>query len=354
MQIRTALIGLGRIAWKLEKDKLRYHPCTHTGSILSVNRLSAKTEHPSPEFVLRGVCDIKQSRIDDFLDWWPSRVAHTSTDYRELLHEGDFDLVIIASNVDSHKEIMECAIQNSTLAIMVEKPVCESFQETEYLRSLAAKNQVLVWVNYERRYHPAYRYVFDFINEKKAGSIRSIHGSVLTGTGFDSRAELGPLLHDAVHWIDLLLWYVGKPSSVSGSISMNEKSSRYSEDYSSLLFQYKDFTAFLQTDGRRRYYEFRMQIDFENGRIVAGNDGHQVWIAEKSKKYEGFRELSPQTIPAFTGNPWVLTYTEIRDTIGARMNGVSFEKLSMTISSGMSSALSGIELVEKARSLPQL
>ena len=33
---RAALVGLGRIAWTLEDDPKRDHPCTHAGALASL------------------------------------------------------------------------------------------------------------------------------------------------------------------------------------------------------------------------------------------------------------------------------------------------------------------------------
>ena len=52
MKFKTLLIGLGRIASKLENDPLRYHPCTHAGVLFS----SFGKKH----FLLTGIYDTNE------------------------------------------------------------------------------------------------------------------------------------------------------------------------------------------------------------------------------------------------------------------------------------------------------
>src|SRR5512138_718214 len=65
--VRVALVGLGRIAWMLESDRLRYHPCTHAGSLLAVGGAR----------VVAG-CDLEPDRRERFADWMESQSRRAS------------------------------------------------------------------------------------------------------------------------------------------------------------------------------------------------------------------------------------------------------------------------------------
>ena len=62
MKYNVLLLGLGRIGSTLEKDPLRYHPCTHAGVLLNSSL--------SKNFVLMGIYYEKIEKINDFLSDW--------------------------------------------------------------------------------------------------------------------------------------------------------------------------------------------------------------------------------------------------------------------------------------------
>ena len=174
--IRTALIGLGRIAWQLEEDPLRQKPCTHAGSLARYHR---PTRGKTPAFHLVACSDHHQDRIDAFREWWRASVPNalpplpkskqneasknkrrafaTNTDYRQLLANTRPEFVIIATRTDSHCAIAQEAIRNGATALLLEKPIGMNLNEARRIEKLARKHGTRVWVNFERRYHPAYR-----------------------------------------------------------------------------------------------------------------------------------------------------------------------------------------------------
>ncbi len=326
--MRVLLVGLGRIAWQLEKDRFRYHPCTHAGT------LRALADETNLELV--GVCDRNEDKLRSFRRWWKKPVEFATTDYRELFAAAPADLVIIAASLESHHDIALEAMRRGTPALLLEKPAGKNLREAKALHRLATKKDVKVWVNFERRYHPAYRRVLDFVRKEKLGPLRSVSGKVLTGPT-PPGAHAGPLLHDAVHWIDLLLWYAGAPRGITARM-FPARSSADLEDTAFVSFHYDDFEAVLESGGRRKWFEFNMQLDFENGRIIAGNEGHFLFKAGASKRYQRFRELLPLKHEVPSANAWLELYREI-----AREG----KKARPRITANLDDALLGMDLIER-------
>ncbi len=305
--MKTAIIGTGRIAWKLENDPLRYHPCTHAGTIKYLNDQSILHNQNIP-FTLTGICDLNTQVMNDFEKWWGGTLNKYS-DYYGLIAKEKPEFLIITTYVSSHSEIALFAMSQGVRKILIEKPIALNHQQSLLIQQMAVKTGTEVFVNFERRYHGGYQKIKEYIEKSSPGSIRSIRGQVLTGSGFDPNSETGPLLHDAVHWIDLLVWYFGKPENIQGKIFRN-KADTY-EEYSSNLLHYKDFSAQLITDGRSNYFDFTLQIDFHDSRIEAGNSGITFYSTELSKKYTGFRDLREVNIYYSKHNPWVQLYETI-------------------------------------------
>ncbi len=332
MSLRTAIIGLGRIAYQLEFDSLRYHPCTHIGSLKTVS-----SEHSSsPAFVLAGASDSDYTKVSEFLDYWenqqprpavskksrkkkndpykepltaPSGIV-VSSDPAAMLKSVRPEFVIIASPPEKHLEHGLAAIEAGAAYLLIEKPVCMKAKEALKLKKAAEKAAVSVWVNFERRYHPAYQYIKKIINQKKAGKLLAVRGRVLTGSGFDSRSGTGPLLHDAVHWLDLMLWYFGPPEKTESRLIRKQGSEAVF-----LHFHYPEFSVFLESSGNRRYFEFEWELDFERARIESGNRGHRIYQSQFSSRYSRFLELSdqPKALPKSVVwvNPWINLYKTI-------------------------------------------
>ena len=300
MALRTVIVGLGRIAYELENDPLRYHPCTHAGALLEL----------SGDFELVGVCDRNPEKIERFSRWLGRELPFSSVEHAQLMESARPDLAIIAASLPSHRSIMESALKAGVGAVVLEKPVAATLEDAKFIRELAGETGARVWVNFERRYHPGYRMVRELVRNEAFGEPRSVRGRVLAPPGPDG----GPLLHDAVHWIDLLLWFLGRPKSVSSRMFAppQTKEGYPAEITTFVQLEYPDWNAFLESGGGREYFEFSMDLDFKRGRIECGNDGFRFFKVAPSKRYKGFRELHPKKFEIPVGNPWLELYREVR------------------------------------------
>lgn len=340
--VRAALVGLGRIAWMLESDRLRYHPCTHAGSLLAVGGAR----------IVAG-CDLESDRRERFAAWMKSRSRPASRSPSRLakkpgragmdspaLYDGgealaraiadglvQVDLVVLATGPDSHPGLLKSFLDAGVRRFVIEKPVAMTSGEARRMLRMAQAVGARLHVNFERRYHPAYRLVHKAIEDGRFGPLRHIEGRVLAPSG-----DRDVLLEDAVHWIDLLLWYAGIPESVRSRYrlegGLRERSSLH-------VFDYGEFDAVLESGGARRYFEFFMRLDFERGRIIAGNEGHLHFESRASRRYSGFLELAPVPLRVRQSNPWLNLYREVLQDRGC--------------SSPLSDAVAGLEWIDRCR-----
>lgn len=333
--VRTALAGLGRIGWMLESDRLRYHPCTHAGSIRAI---------PAGRIVAG--CDIVKDRRDAFAAWCRKKPAGRRSSGKSSLLETPIlfsnaaqlatsiatgalpvDLVVLATGPDSHPGLFEQFLSAGVRRFVIEKPVALQASEARRMLRLAERAGASVHVNFERRYHPAYRLVRRVIEEGRFGPLRHIEGRVLAPS-----TDRDALLEDAVHWVDLLLWYAGDPLNVCSKYRLDDGERERSSLH---IFEFDDFDAVLESGGARRYFEFQMRLDFERGRILAGNDGHMHFESRPSKRYRGFRELAPVSVRFPSGNPWVNLYREVLAESGC--------------SSPLRDAVAGLEWIDRCK-----
>ncbi|MBW7856778.1 MAG: Gfo/Idh/MocA family oxidoreductase [Leptonema sp. (in: Bacteria)] len=119
--IRTVVIGLGRIGWMLEKDNYRYHPCTHTGTLLSLSK----------RFKIVAGCDLSEERRVKFKRYIRSKMAENVELYSDVdqLIRAIFekkviiDFAVIATGPESHPDIFKKLILAGVKRFLIEKPV---------------------------------------------------------------------------------------------------------------------------------------------------------------------------------------------------------------------------------------
>ncbi|EKO34160.1 Gfo/Idh/MocA family protein [Leptospira santarosai] len=409
-RIPVLLIGLGRIASLLEKDRLRSHPCTHAGTIFS--------PWGRKKFSLLGAIDPSEERritfckdwnipktlcFYDFKEWsisfrsitkegsdssFPNQKDSRSTvvrnakvpsrkkvgslsdpkvfrsekvfrvssnsdrDLQSSFHAPGYPganskrrnssninrerfemessvinsfptkidlsscLVVIATPSETHYELAKAAIDFGFRRLLLEKPVCHSLPLARKLAKLCKKNGAELWVNHERRYHPLYIQVRKWIREETYGPVRTIRASVLTSARNPGRAILdktGPLFHDGTHAVDLLTWYLGMPDRIV-SVLRSFRHSPVEEQALALMTYPNGETVFLEAGGMRNYFQFELDIQTENARFLVGNDEVRFWISKPSRKYKGFKSLTPVSISEKSSagsNPFLNLYDSL-------------------------------------------
>lgn len=327
--IRTALVGLGRIGWMLEKDSYRYHPCTHAGTMLSLSK----------EFKIVAGCDLEEDRQEKFNGYLRSKTGESVELYSEIDEliksirnkKIEIDFVVIATGPECHFDIFTKLIRVGVKKFLIEKPVALNSKIANKMLDLAVQNNATVFVNFERRYHLAYQQVKHVIESQRFGQLRHIEGRVLA-----TSSKRDVLLEDAVHWIDLLLWYAGQPKKIWSNWKRFDQGNRIQGSLH--VFDFGEFNAVLESGGMRRYFEFIMRLDFERGRIIAGNQGHFYFQSAASKRYKQFFELKELKVSNrwMNSNPWIGLYKEIAKN--------------RQCSSSLEQAVTGLEIIDSAKS----
>lgn len=316
INIKTAIIGCGRIAWKLEKDPLREKPCTHLGAISSFPEFSILwASDPNPEN-LKGIqkkYKISKSACfqnsDQILEKWRKN--------KELIP----DLLVIASPTDSHFPLLNKAIELEIPLVIAEKPLALNLKEAGEIISRARNKKIRILTNHERRYSARYIQMFDTIDRGEIGSIESIRGTVTSNVSRlinDKQAEILPsvaisaqqtscqlnhqklmkrlsqtggiLLHDGTHLVDLV-------QKVAGPITKVQAQGRFYpwglEKWISVNL-FTDNGIYIQLDfsGMRDYFQFELDVWGTSGRINIGNGFEKYYYAKQSPFYKGFKSLT--------------------------------------------------------------
>ena len=162
--------------------------------------------------------DLERERAQAFADLMPNHPP-VFTDYHEALPFGDAALVVLPHHLHT-----QCGIDclNAGLHVLMEKPLANTEAECLALMDAAKKNNRILMTAYCMRYHPLIREMRRLIKEEVYGkcfqlSIWTEQLTMIRSPWMGKRETLGggQLFSHGCHYIDLMLWMMGRP--VSGS-----------------------------------------------------------------------------------------------------------------------------------------
>jgi predicted dehydrogenase len=152
---------------------------------------------------------------------------HT-TDPEALLHRVDVDIVSITSSSGSHARLALAAIAAGK-HVLVEKPMAMTAAEARQMIDAAAARKVLLSVISQRRFEPTHQTVKRILDDGALGRLLLLEASCpyyRSQEYYDSAdwrgtiaQDGGALMNQAIHSVDLMLWFGGPVRSVFGRIA---------------------------------------------------------------------------------------------------------------------------------------
>ncbi|TGL18761.1 gfo/Idh/MocA family oxidoreductase [Leptospira yanagawae] len=313
-KINVILIGLGRIASKLEKDPYRKKPCTHMGVISS--------HWGKKNFNFVSGYDTKSDVCDEFANTWKVKTNQLPTELPSGFEFPKVDLAIVATPSPTHPFLAKQCMESGIKHILIEKPVAMDAKQAKSLEKMAKAKGCKLWINHERRYHPSYLFVKKELEKGSFGDLKSIRASVFTsaknpGIAF-SKFGGGPLLHDGTHAVDLIHWLVGKPKLIHSSLERPKKGIVETRAFANFRTQ-NQVEISLDVSGGRDYFQFELDLHTDSHRIICSNDGFQFFQAMPSRLYKGFHSLKSFVPKGFpkpeVSNAFLGIYSEIVSVI---------------------------------------
>ena len=143
---RVGVIGLGQIAYNIDKDPNRKIIWSHIKAYQSIEKCEIST-----------ICDIKLSTAQVIQKEY--NIKNGYIDYNEMLNENKFDIVSICTPIQTHFEIVKKCIETGVKAIFCEKTLSYSLEEAEEMLRLCKENNVIFGINYILRWDILNEYV---------------------------------------------------------------------------------------------------------------------------------------------------------------------------------------------------
>ncbi|MDH4199592.1 MAG: Gfo/Idh/MocA family oxidoreductase [Spirochaetia bacterium] len=187
-QLSVLIVGCGNIAGAFDLGRPASElPYTHAGAFKRDGRFS-----------LDACVEPDEKRRLAFMDAWGISTGFSSID--DVADAGyHFDIISICSPTPCHAHDLETALSLKPKLIFCEKPVTTSVLETERLVEKCRKSNILLTVNYSRRFDPYIVKLKADIEAGRWGQLRSVVGIYNKG-----------ILNNGSHMLDLLHLLVGQ------------------------------------------------------------------------------------------------------------------------------------------------
>lgn len=284
---RVGIIGCGRIGSLLEDDPFRGKPCTHAGAYDAVK-----------ETKIIAACDINKKHLNKFGKRWD--VDHLYTNFHEMLERENMDIVSVTAWTRFHHEMVIAAAGSGIQGIYCEKPMALTLEQAKEMINVCQKNNVKLIINHERRWDPNYLVVKKIIDEGRIGELKTIIGNALSGKHETNKVELcggGPMFHDGTHLTDILRFFAGEPDWVSAYEERPDGEEYIENTLLGIVWFLKGTRAFIEGGGCRNYFNFELDLQGTDGRIIIGNGSRKLYVKKKSKRFSGFKELEKIKLP---------------------------------------------------------
>lgn len=189
--------------------------------VIAKNHLFAFQAHEGAEVV--GVVDVDINRAQEFANEW--NIANAYSDVAELLASG-IDAVAVCTPHPTHEALV---IQSAEAGVHVlcEKPLSTDFEATQRMIAACEKAGVVLSGMFQRRWWPAAQQIKAATADNPAimGHVHvALHREHSYYTKDAWRGSWnadggGVMMNQAIHYIDLLLWFMGDVVEVSGRLN---------------------------------------------------------------------------------------------------------------------------------------
>ena len=183
---KAALIGCGKIGAEIGNYSKNVQPATHA---------AAHQGHPLVSLV--ALVDTDRKRLKVVQGYFPGIPVFDSAS--EMFKKIKPDIVSIATQADSHCQLVKLAAKARTKAIICEKPISTSLKEAKEMIKTCRRNKSLLFINHPRRFDPLLKKWQRKINQ-------GILGNLLQGSCY----YYNGLFNSGTHIIDFLRFLIGK------------------------------------------------------------------------------------------------------------------------------------------------
>jgi len=253
---------------------------------MGITHFSILNTHPSVDIV--AICDQSNTMIKILHKYADVK---TYSDHTEMIDVSNLDFVIISTPTDSHSEIIKFALEND-LHTFAEKPfaltVADGRETLRYLKHKPLVNQV----GYVNRFNEVFMEVKKLLDTGVIGEIKNFCSEMYGATVLkDSKASWrgkrktggGCMYEFASHCIDLVVYLLGQPDRVVGSIMQRIYSSDVEDLVTSTFIYNNGCSGAVMVNWSDETYRKPTNIVTilgTKGKIVADKHAYKIFLKE--------------------------------------------------------------------------
>ena len=213
------------------------------------------------------------------------------------------DAVLVTNPTSLHIQSALAAAEQGC-HIFIEKPISNTLNGIDELINIVHKNNLVVLMGCNLRFHPCLQFIKKLIDEKRIGKVVSARvqmGHYLPDwhpwedyrTTYSAQKSLGGgIILDAIHELDYISWFLGDVTQV---FSFSDKLSNLdidTEDVAEILLRFKTgVIAEVHLDYVQRYSSRSCEIIGDEGSIVLNlKEGNVKVYTAENKEWELFEQ----------------------------------------------------------------
>ena len=262
---------------------------------MGITHFSILNTHPSVK--IAAICDQSSTMLNILRKYVDVGIY---TDYRKMIEDAALDFVVISTPTDSHSEIIKVAIDNN-LHTFAEKPfaltIAEGRETLAHLKDKPLVNQV----GYVNRFNEVFMEVKKMLDAGAIGEIKNFSSEMYgptvlkdSKTSWRGKRKMGGgcMYEFASHCIDLVIYLLGEPKKVVGSIMQGIYSSDVEDLVSSTFVYNNGCTGTIMVNWSDESYRKPtnvVTIFGTKGKIVADKHGYKIFLKE-GNQVNGFHQ----------------------------------------------------------------
>jgi predicted dehydrogenase len=262
---------------------------------MGITHFSILNTHPSVK--IAAVCDQSTTMLN-ILKKYVDIEIHS--DYRKMINTANLDFVVISTPTDSHSEIIRYAIDNS-LHTFVEKPFALTASDGEETLAHLPNDTLINQVGYVNRFNEVFMEVKSLLENGTIGDIKSFSSEMYGATVLkDSKSSWrgkkktggGCMYEFASHCIDIVVYLLGQPDKVAGSIMQSIYSSDVEDLVSSTFIYSNGYNGSIMvnwSDVTFRKPTNIVKIFGTKGKIIADKHAYKIYLKEDNQA-KGFQK----------------------------------------------------------------
>lgn len=296
----SAVIGLGRIGSLYQRQPFAKNCVqTHAKAYLAYGKTH-----------LVAGCDTSVERRADFVSDWKIEDVYSSA--QDMFARHRISIVSIATPAASHAELCLEAVDAGVRAIFCEKPFTADPEQARRVVEICDHHNVLLAVNFWRRWSNLYRSMREFIRGGGLGEIQSVRGHSCKGA-----------LNSGSHAVDLVRFLFGEIGSVLATESICTDTG--DDDIGGVLRMNDGLTVHLTIGDYRDHFDFEIDVIGARGRIRSTDAHVEYWRVEQSPSEPDINVLAPAEAPFDTeiGTPFQNAVAELVAHVDGRSSHAS-------------------------------